>query len=85
MEVGIRDLRDNLSRYVDLVRGGDVLVVTDRGKAVAQVVPIERGRTLERLILDGTVTPATRQQRSLPEPRVQPSAPVSDLIDDQRR
>ncbi|MGH8902079.1 MAG: type II toxin-antitoxin system Phd/YefM family antitoxin [Egibacteraceae bacterium] len=30
MEVGIRELRDHLSRYLDRVRDGDELVVTDR-------------------------------------------------------
>jgi prevent-host-death family protein len=44
MDVGIRDLRDNLSGYIDRVRGGDELVITDRGAAVARLVPLEGGR-----------------------------------------
>lgn len=50
MEVGIRELRDNLSRYLDRVRGGEEVVVTDRGHAVARVLPIGG----ERAINSGT-------------------------------
>ena len=35
MEVGIRELKNHLSRYLDHVRDGDEVVVTDRGRAIA--------------------------------------------------
>ena len=34
MEVGVRELRDHLSRYLDQVRDGTEVVVTDRGQAI---------------------------------------------------
>ena len=34
-EVGIRDLRNSLSRWIEKVKAGDQVVVTDHGKAVA--------------------------------------------------
>lgn len=34
-EVGIRDLRNALSRWIEKVKAGDQVVVTDHGKAVA--------------------------------------------------
>ena len=37
--VGIRELRQNLSRYLERVQRGEVLVVTDRGREVARLVP----------------------------------------------
>lgn len=37
--VGVRELRQNLSRYLERVRRGEVLVVTDRGEEVARLVP----------------------------------------------
>jgi prevent-host-death family protein len=37
--VGIRELRQNLSRYVDRVKGGESLTVTERGREVARLVP----------------------------------------------
>lgn len=54
MEVGVRELRNNLSRFLDRVRHDEELVVTVRGRAVARVVPVVRVSTLDRLVNDGT-------------------------------
>jgi prevent-host-death family protein len=37
--VGVRELRQNLSRYLDRVKAGEDLVVTERGRPVARLVP----------------------------------------------
>lgn len=37
--VGVRELRQNLSRYLDRVKAGEDLVVTERGTVVARLVP----------------------------------------------
>lgn len=37
--VGIRELKNRLSAYVRKVEAGDVIVVTDRGRIVAELVP----------------------------------------------
>lgn len=84
MDVGVRDLRDHLSRYLERVRGGEELVVTDRGRAIARLLPVEGGRTLDRLIADGVVTPAARRKGAAPKP-VKAKGTVSDLVADQRR
>ncbi len=43
-------LKTELSRYLRLVKGGDEIVVTERGVAVARLVPIPKGsRDLESL------------------------------------
>jgi prevent-host-death family protein len=84
MEVGVRDLRNNLSQYLDRVREGEELVVTDRGRAIARMVPIDGERSLDRLIREGKVTPAVVRKRSHPKP-VAATGTVSDLVADQRR
>ena len=84
MEVGIRDLRNNLSRYLDRVRDGDEVVVTDRGRAIARVVPVGSERVLDRLIAEGIVTPA-RQSKQRPSEPIKTKGGVSDLVADQRR
>jgi prevent-host-death family protein len=38
--VGIRELRQNLSKYVERVKAGESLVVTERGEPVAQLTPV---------------------------------------------
>ncbi|MGF1668719.1 MAG: type II toxin-antitoxin system Phd/YefM family antitoxin [Acidimicrobiia bacterium] len=84
MEAGVRELRDHLSRYLDAVRDGQEVTVTDHGKAVARLVPLDRPRTLDRLIAEGLITPA----RAAKQPRRQPirtKGTVSDLVAEQRR
>jgi prevent-host-death family protein len=84
MEVGIRELRNHLSRYLDRVRDGDEVVVTDRGRAIARVVPVSGERILDRLIAEGIVTPARRPKRPAAKP-VKGEGTVSDLVGEQRR
>jgi prevent-host-death family protein len=84
MEVGIRELRADLSRWVKRVQGGEEVVVTDRGKAVARLVPLDGERTIDRLIREGLVTPApNRGSRTLPEP-IEGAGPLSDLVTEGR-
>lgn len=37
--VGVRELRQNLSRFLDRVKDGEVLTVTEHGRTVARLVP----------------------------------------------
>lgn len=55
--VGVRELRQQASRVLDLVKRGQVIVVTEHGKPIAEIVPIKKTK-LERLIEQGAVTPA---------------------------
>ncbi len=83
-EAGIRDLRNHLSRYLERVQAGEEIVVTDRGRAIARVLPIDGERTIDRLIREGRVTPAKQRKRTLPAP-LETTGTVSDLIAEQRR
>ena len=62
-KVGVRQFRDGLSQYLQRVQDGDVFVVTDRGRAIARVVPINGDDVMERLIAEGLVTPASSPKR----------------------
>ena len=85
MEVGIRELRGRLSEYLAHVRDGEELVITDRGAAVARIVPVRGGRALDRLVAEGVVSPAPRPARARPARRVRSHGGVSDLVGEQRR
>ncbi len=53
-KVGIRELRQDLSRYIRRVRAGEKLVVTERGRSVAVLSPwAEEGDFLDKLIAEG--------------------------------
>jgi prevent-host-death family protein len=84
-EVGIRQLRDHLSRYLNQVRGGAELTITDHGRAVARIVPVDQPRLLDQLIEEGQVTPASQTDRTRPRRRIRASGAVSPLVPDQRR
>jgi prevent-host-death family protein len=57
--VGIRELRQNLSIYVERVKAGEALEVTERGRPVAMLRPLGNARTVyDRLIEQGLITPA---------------------------
>lgn len=84
MEVGIRDLRDGLSRHLAVVRAGGVVTITDHGRPIARIVPVERLTKLEQLRAEGRVSPAPARKQHAPEP-VEATGTVSDLVGEQRR
>lgn len=72
VEVGIRELRLNLSRYVARVRDGAAeVIVTDRGMPVARLSPIDDQEAhYQRLVREGIVSPAKRPKRTVLPPPV---------------
>ena len=80
VEIGIRELRADLSKWVARVRNGDEVVVTDRGTPVARLVPAAKGeRTLDRLIREGLIEPAPSRKRAVPKP-IEGAGLLSDLV-----
>jgi antitoxin (DNA-binding transcriptional repressor) of toxin-antitoxin stability system len=56
--IGIRELRQHASVYVDLAEKGYTVDVTNRGRLVAQLVPAKApGSPLERLVAAGVLQP----------------------------
>lgn len=84
MDIGVRELRDGLSRHLASVRDGHTITVTDHGRPVARIVPAGAPTNLEQLIAEGKVTPARERKHGRPEP-IKTAGAVSDLIDQQRR
>jgi len=55
--IGVRELRQHASRYLERVAHGETLEVTDRGRPVARLVPITTDAWAD-MIAAGKVTPA---------------------------
>ena len=54
--VGIRELRQNLSIYVDRVKAGESLEVTEHGRPVALLRPLPASRSaFDRLVAEGLI------------------------------
>lgn len=56
--VGLRDLRQNIGPVMDRVRTGERLIVTDRNKPIAELVPLGTPPGLNRLLAAGRVRAA---------------------------
>ncbi|MBX3287134.1 MAG: type II toxin-antitoxin system prevent-host-death family antitoxin [Actinobacteria bacterium] len=66
-EVGVRALKQNASAVVAAAAAGEEVTITDRGRPVAQLVPLPTSR-LEELVAAGRARPAKRRWADLPEP-----------------
>jgi prevent-host-death family protein len=85
-EVGVRELHDRLSRYVQHVQDGAEVVVTMRGRRVARLVPVDEIDPLADLRARGLVhEPAAPRNARARRARLKAAEPVSDLVADQRR
>lgn len=65
--IGVRELKDHLTRYLAFVRQGERIVVTDRGKPVAVLGPIEAKDGRKPSAADRAAALARRGLISLPE------------------
>ena len=85
--VGVRELRQNLSVYLDRVKAGETLEVTEHGHPVARLAPNPPASRsiLDQMIADGLVTAATYDHRLVPPPpRIPGSRPLSEIIIEMR-
>jgi prevent-host-death family protein len=88
--IGVRELRQHASRYLHRVEQGETVEVTQRGRPVARLVPLDRAATeRERLIATGRLRPASRPF-ALPDrvplpPGVPDTATILDELREDRR
>jgi len=82
LRIGIRELRQNASRYLQRVKAGETIEITERGQLIALVSPPTPERTaLERLIAEGKLIPARRPWGPLPKPvPLKPGQPTPSQI-----
>ena len=86
---GIREAKANLSKLVKLVQSGKKIVLTDRGKPVGQIVPIEGEMTVQEKInrLEELGMIETRRNKiaaSLPEPIKLPNGLAQKILQEDR-
>jgi antitoxin (DNA-binding transcriptional repressor) of toxin-antitoxin stability system len=92
---GVRDLKTNLSGYLRDVARGDVVLVTDRGRVVAELRPpgaVEKSispadlryrRLIERGLLRPAAAPGTIDWRAAPRVRLKRGT-SQELLDAER-
>jgi len=87
--VGIKDLKNQLSEYVKAAAAGETVLVTDRNRVVAELVPPASGRStapgdalLADAVRQGWITPPPLAASG--EPPRRPVAPLDDILADLR-
>ena len=85
--VGVRELRQNLSVYLDRVKSGEILEVTERGSVVALLSPLPAATSaLDRLVAARRATPAAGDLLALGRPLGRrPSRRASAALGELRR
>lgn len=83
--VGLKTLKNRLSEYVRLVAAGETVLVTDRDRVVAELVPPRAGRSplladarLADAVRNGWLTPPMLAASETP-PRA-PVAPLGEIL-----
>ncbi len=86
--IGIKALKDKLSEYVRAAAAGETVLVTDRGRVVAELIAprvreeaSQAEQRMGELVREGLVTPARVQARAR-LPRRKPTAKLADLLRD---
>ncbi len=86
--IGIRELKAHLSRHLKRVRAGARLTVTERGRAIAAITPVEPSPDVEwahRMIAEGRARWSGGKPVGSPRPtRVTGSRTVSDAVIEDR-
>jgi prevent-host-death family protein len=83
-EVGVRELHDRLSEYLEKVEQGADLIVTRRGRPIARLTGFEGERPLDDLIRRGLIR-MPKRPRTPAKPLIRARGSVSDLVKEQRR
>lgn len=88
--IGIRELRQYASEFLRRVAKGESFEVTDRGRPVARLVPVDNDSTWSRLVASGRIKEAQRSFKDLPPPlkprkgKPLPSEILARLREDER-
>lgn len=89
--IGVRELKAHLSRHLKRVQAGARLVVTDRGRAVATISPIDAAGTSEAdawargLVAQGRASWGGGKPRGIGGVTLAGGATIADTVLDDRR
>jgi prevent-host-death family protein len=83
--VGLKVLKNKLAEYVRRATAGETIVITDRGRPVAELAPPQPQKpesVIEKGIREGWITPAKRPFAPLPPRRPIPGYTIEQLLAD---
>lgn len=85
--VGVRELKNSLSSYLDRVRAGETVTVSDRGRPIALIVPLGGpvGDTIRQLVRAGRLAWEGGKPRGSNRPPTLRGRPVAEAVVEDRR
>ena len=86
--VGIRELKENLGRYMKMVRTGEKIVITDRKKEIAVIMPLgkkDEEEKIYQLIQSGIARWNGGKPKGMPVRTNSRGKRVSDAVIEDRR
>jgi prevent-host-death family protein len=81
-QVGVAELKNNLSRHLRAVEGGEVIEVTDHDRPIARLVPIE---SKSRLVIRPAEMPFAAIKNKRYPPANWPISSLDLLLEDRRK
>lgn len=87
-QVGVRELKNRLSRYLKRVQRGEEILVTERGRSVARIVPAEASslkEAMEPLLREGAVRWSGGKPRGASRRPVIRGQTLADMVGEDRR
>jgi prevent-host-death family protein len=86
VDVAVTELRAHLSEWIERARGGEEVVITERGSPVARLVGVGAGTVLDRLAAEGVIAPPGRpdRPRASGRPRPRSAGSLSEAVSEQR-
>jgi prevent-host-death family protein len=85
VDVGVRELKQRLSEYLERAARGERIIVTDRGRRKAVLGPLPGGDNLERGLAEGWITPPQAPSPPpVPPARFRASVSVREMIEEDR-
>ena len=82
-DVGVRELKQRLSEYLDRAERGELVRVTERGRPKALLGPLPGRARLEEGVAAGWITPGSGASLR-PRRRLQGRRPVLDVLGEDR-
>ncbi len=84
MDVGVRELKQRLSEMLDRAQAGETVVVTDRGRRKAMIVPIRENGRIAEGIAEGWLRPALGAPEPVSRRRFKSKLRVLDVLAEDR-
>jgi prevent-host-death family protein len=87
MKAGIREVKNNLSRYLKYVKNGESVIITEHNKPIAKIVPLENNLLSEYdvLIKEGALSWSGGKPQGSSEKKSKDGKQISEYVTEDRR